>query len=202
MTVSTNARFATLMLSLVTLAIGCASGPAPRDNFYRLEIAAPTPLASPALPGVLEVDRLRVEAIAQGRRMLYRDASLPNVIGQYSYHFWADPPGLMLQDQLTQSLRAAGVAKNVITPGIHVNSDFLLKGRVVQLERYTGNGAPRIVIGIEFALLRAKGNELLLQKNYLEERTAAGDDMGASVEAYEDAFSAIFQQLLADLPRL
>ena len=201
MMASTSARLAAVALLLSTLSLACASGPAPRDNFYRLEIAAPSPLSSPALPGVLEVDRLRVEAVAQGRRMLYRDASLPNAIGQYSYHFWADPPGLMLQDQLTQSLRAAGVAKNVITPAIHVDSDFLLKSRVVQLERHTGSGAPRVVIEIEFVLLRAKGNELLLQKNYSEERTAAGDDMGASVVAYEDAFSAISQQLLADLPR-
>jgi ABC-type uncharacterized transport system auxiliary subunit len=109
---------------------------------------------------------------------------------------------LMLQDQLAQSLWAAGAAKSVITPGIHVNSDFRLKGRLVQLERHTGSGAARIVVEIEFFLLRTNGNELLLQKNYAEERTAAGDDMGASVTAYQDAISSIFQQLLADLPRL
>jgi len=199
---ATNARLAAVALLLATLSLACASGPAPRDNFYRLEIAAPSPLSSPALPGVLEVDRLRVEAVAQGRRMLYRDASLPNVIGQYSYHFWADPPGLMIQDQLARSLRAAGVANSVVTPGVHVSSDFLLKGRVVRLERHTGNNAARSVIEIDFVLLRAKGNELLLQKSYAEERTAAGSDMGASIAAFEDGLDAIFQQLLADLPRL
>jgi len=202
MTASTSARVKAVALLLAALSLACASGPAPRDNFYRLEIAAPSPPSSPALPGVLEVDRLRVEAVSQGRRMLYQDASLPNVIGQYSYHFWTDPPGLMIQDQLARSLRAAGVAKSVIIPGIHVNSDFLLKGRVVQLERHTGSGAARSVIEIEFVLLRTKGNELLLQKSYAEERTAAGNDMGASIAAFEDALNAIFQQLLADLPRL
>jgi ABC-type uncharacterized transport system auxiliary subunit len=199
---STHARLVALATLLFTGWLGCASGPAPRDHFYRLDIAAPAALPSPALPGVLEVDRLRVEAIAQGRRMLYRDASLPNVIGQYSYHFWANPPGLMLQDQLAQSLRAAGVAKAVVTPGIHVDSDFVLKGRLAQLERHTGSGAPRIVVEIEFVLLRSKGNDLLLQKNYSEERTVAGNDMGASITAYQEAIGTIFQQLLADLPRL
>jgi ABC-type uncharacterized transport system auxiliary subunit len=202
MMASTRARLAALLMLLVTGWLGCASGPAPRDHFYRLDIAAPAELPSPALPGVLEVDRLRVEAIAQGRRMLYRDASLPNVIGQYNYHFWADPPGLMLQDQLAQSLRAAGAAKVVVTPGIHVDSDFSLKGRLVRLERHTGSGAPRIAVEIEFSLLRAKGNELLLQKNYSEERAVAGDDIGRSITAYQDAVSTIFQQLVDDLPRL
>ena len=199
---STHARLVALAMLLFTGWLGCASGPAPRDHFYRLDIAAPAALPSPALPGVLEVDRLRVEAIAQGRRMLYRDASLPNEIGQYSYHFWADPPGVMLQDELAQSLRAAGVAKGVVTPGIHVDSDFVLKGRLAQLERHTGSGAARIAVEIEFILLRSKGNDLLLQKNYSEERTVAGDGMGASITAYRDAIGTIFQQLIADLPRL
>jgi ABC-type uncharacterized transport system auxiliary subunit len=199
---STRARLAALAVLLVTGWLGCASGPAPRDHFYRLNIAAPAGLPSPALPGVLEVDRLRVEAIAQGRRMLYRDASLPNVIGQYSYHFWADPPSIMLQDQLAKTLRAAGVAKSVVTPSIHVGSDFLLKGRLIRLERLTGNGAPRIVVEIEFILLGKKRNELLLQKSYAEERTAAGNAVGVSIAAYDDALGSIFGQLLADLPRL
>jgi ABC-type uncharacterized transport system auxiliary subunit len=199
---ATLARHVALAALLLTGWLGCASGPAPRDHFYRLNIAAPDRLASPALPGILEVDRLRVEAIAQGRRMLYRDASLPNVIGQYSYHFWADPPGLMLQDQLAESLRAAGVAKSVVTPGIHVDSDFVLKGRLVRLERHTGSGAARIVVEIEFILLRTNGNELLLQKDYSEERTVAGDDIGTSITAYDDALDSIVQQLLSDIPRL
>jgi ABC-type uncharacterized transport system auxiliary subunit len=194
-------RLVALVLLLVGGWLGCASGPAPRDHFYRLSITAPAPLPNPAIPGILEVDRLRVEAIAQGRRMLYRDVSLPNAIGHYNYHYWADPPGVMLQDLLAQYLRAAGVAESVIMPGIHVDSDFSLKGRLVRLERHTGSGAPRVVVEIEFVLLGTKGNELLLQKSYSEERTAAGDNIDTSITAYEDALGSIFQQLLADLPR-
>lgn len=198
----TRTRLVALALLLVGGLLGCASGPAPRDHFYRLSVAAPARLSNPALPGVLEIDRLRVEAISQGRRMLYRDASLPNVIGQYSYHYWADPPGVMLQDQLAEFLRAAGVAESVVTPGIHVDSDFILKGRLVRLERLTGDGAPRVAVEIEFTLLGTNGNEILYLRNYSEERTVAGDDIDASITTYEDALAAIFQRLLADLPRL
>ena len=199
---STSIRLAALAALLVAGWLGCASGPAPRDHFYRVNIAAPDPLASPALPGVLEVDRLRVEAVAQGRRMLYRDASLPNVIGQHRYHYWSDPPGLMLQDQLVRSLRAAGVAKSVVTPGIHVDSDYLLKGRIVRMERHTGSGAPRIAVEIGFSLVGTEGRKLLLHESYLEERSVSRDDVGASVAAYDDALAAILRRLLADLPRL
>jgi len=198
---ATHARRVALAMLLVGGCLACASEPAPRDHFYRLEIAAPAQLPSPLLPGILEVDRLRVEAIAQGRRMLYRDASLPNVIGQYNYHFWADPPGVMLQDQLARYLRAAGAAEGVVTSGMHVDSDFSLKGRLVRLERHTGSGAPRIAVEIGFALLGTNRKELLLQKSYSEERAVAGDDIGASITAYEDAIGSIFQQLQNDLPR-
>jgi ABC-type uncharacterized transport system auxiliary subunit len=195
-------RIAALAAVILVGWLGCASGPAPRDHFYRVNVAASAPLASPALPGVLEVDRLRVEAIAQGRRMLYRDASLPNVIGQHSYHFWADPPGVMLQDQLVGYLRTAGAAKGVVMPGIHVDSDFTLKGRLARMERHIGSGAPRIVIEIEFVLLGSRGRKPLLHETYLEERTVSGDTVGAAVTAYDDALAAIFQRLLADVPRL
>ena len=89
-----------------------------------------------------------------------------------------------------------------VTSPLGTDISFQLKGRPAQLERHTGSGAARIAVGIEFILLRSKGNDLLLQKNYSEERTVAGDDMGASITAYQEAIGTIFQQLLADLPRL
>jgi len=178
---------------------GCASKPAPRDHFYRLEIQPPAPLSSPALAGTLEVDRLRVEAIHQGRRMLYRDASQPKAIGQYDYHFWADPPGLMLQDQLVRTLRAVGVARRIVTPGIHVESQYVLNGRLVRMERHTGAGMPRIVVEMEFDLVATEGSKNLFQGGYAEERTASHDSVGASVAAYDDAVTAIFARLIADL---
>lgn len=198
---SARARFAALALLIVFGSAGCASAPAPRDHFYRVSVAAPAPLASPALPGILEVDRLRVEAVHQGRRMLYRDASLPNAIGRHSYHFWADPPGLMLQDQLVRYLRAAGAAKSVVTPGIHVDSNYVLKSRLVRLERHTGGGTPRVTVEIEFNLLEKTGRRHLLNATYAEARPVPADTVGASVAAYDDALGAIFAHLLAELPR-
>jgi ABC-type uncharacterized transport system auxiliary subunit len=196
---STRARLAVFAVLIAVGWVGCASKPAPRDNFYRLSVAAPARLPSPPLAGALEVDRLRVEVIHQGRQMLYRDASLPNVIGQYSYHFWADPPGLMLQDQLVRYLRAAGVAQSVVTPGIHVDSQFVLKGHLVHMERHTGAGSPRIAVEIEFNLLAESGRSHLHHGVYAEERTVSGDGVGASVAAYDDALGAIFGRLVSDL---
>ena len=46
---------------------GCASGPAPADHHYRLDVAAPEAPAAKRLDGVLQVDRLRADALAGER---------------------------------------------------------------------------------------------------------------------------------------
>ncbi len=190
-----------LLPALVAVAtVGCASGPAPRDHYYRLETAAPKALPSPKLAGTLEAGRLRVEAISQGRRMLYRDASQSGEIGQHAYHHWVDPPSVMLQDQLAQYLRSAGAAENVVTPAVRVESDYLVSGRIVQLERILGGSEPRIAVELELALMRQKGRELLLLETYREERVAPGSGVADAVTAYEQAITAIFERFLADIP--
>ena len=190
-----------LLLSLFAMAwVGCAASPAPRDHFYRLEAATPQAFESPLLTGTLEVDRFRVEAIAQGRRILYRDASQPGEIAQHAYLHWADPPSIMLQDQLVRYLRATGAAENIVTAAVHVESDYLVSGRLVRFERLLGGGESRVAVEMEFTLLQQKGRELLLLETYREERTAAGAGVSASVTAFGQATSAIFERFVADIP--
>jgi ABC-type uncharacterized transport system auxiliary subunit len=191
-------RLLPALLALGTMS--CASGPAPRDHYYRLEAAAPSALASPKLAGTLEVERPRAETISQGRRMLYRDASGSGEIKQYAYHLWVDPPSLMLRDQLVAYLRAAGAAENVVTPAVGVEADYVVSGRLVQLESILGGGDPRVAVEIELALTRQKGHELLLLKTYREERVASGGSVPDAVAAYGQAITAIFERFVADIP--
>jgi ABC-type uncharacterized transport system auxiliary subunit len=198
LTARTCNRLLPALVAVVT--VGCASGPAPRDHYYRLETAAPKALASPKLAGTLEVDRLRVEAISQGRRMLYRDMSQSGEIGQHAYHYWVDPPSVMLQDQLVRYLRAAGAAENVVTPAVYVESDYLVSGRIIRMERILSGSEQRVAVEIELVLTRRERRDLLLLETYREERVAPGAGVAASVTAYEQAVSAIFERFLADIP--
>ena len=198
LTARTCNRLLPALVAVVT--VGCASGPAPRDHYYRLEAAAPEALASPKLAGTLEVGRLRVEAISQGRRMLYRDSSQSGEIGQHAYHHWVDPPNVMLQDQLVQTLRSANLAEDVVTPAVRVGSDYLVSGRIVRLERILGGSEPRVAVEIELVLTRQQGSELLLLETYREERVAPGSSVADAVTAYDQAISAIFERFLADIP--
>lgn len=181
--------------------VSCLSGPAPTDHYYRIETTVPTAPAQPTLAGTIEVERLRVEAIAQGRRMLYRETGKPGEIRHHAYHHWADAPNVMLQIQLVEYLRAAGAAERVVTPAVHVESDYRLTGRIVLLERTLGSGNPGIVVELELVLVRNTGNEVLVFETYREEREAAGKGVAESVASYGEALDSIFGRFVADIPR-
>jgi ABC-type uncharacterized transport system auxiliary subunit len=87
-----------------------------------------------------------------------------------------------------------------VTPAIHVESDYLVSGRIVRFERLLGGGESRVAVEIELTLLRKKERELLLLETYREERTAAGAGISASVTAFSQATGAIFERFVADIP--
>lgn len=185
----------------VSLLFGCASGPAPRDHYYRLTVGAAAALDQPALQGTVAVERVRVESISQGRRILYRETANPGEITQHAYHHWADPPNVMLQEQLVTYLRQARAAGNVVTPAVNVETDYQISGRLARFERVLGAGNTSVVVELELVLTRDSDNELLLLETYRDERTAAGPGVAASVEAFNGATTSIFQRFLADVPR-
>lgn len=190
-----------LLVMLIAIATaGCASGPAPRDHFYRLQADPPTALTSPRLRGTLEVGRLRVESVLRKRGLLYRDGSRPEEIRRHSYHLWVDPPSIMVQDQLAAYLRAARVAEAVVTPAVHVDSDYLVSGRIVHLESLLEGGAARVLVELELTVMRKEGRELLVAETYREERVASGETVADSVRVYKRAITAVFERFVADLP--
>jgi len=194
-----------LLLATVAMAasllFACASGPAPRDHYYRLTVGVPTALDQPAVKGTVEVGRVRVESISQGRRIVYRETASPGEITQHAYHHWTDPPNVMLQDQLVTYLREAGAASRVVTPAVYVESDYRIGGRLIRFERVLGASGVVVVIELELVLTRDSDNELLVLETYRDERTAGGPGVAESVEAFEAATTSIFERFLADIPR-
>jgi ABC-type uncharacterized transport system auxiliary subunit len=187
-----------LGLAGATLLLACAGGPAPRDHFYKIETAAPAPLARPVFPGTVEVDRFRSDALTGSIRIVQRKSDTASELEPYAYHQWADPPTIQLQTQLVSFLRTAQAAPRVVTPELRASSDFAVLGRIVRLEHQTGGGEPRAVVELELAVSRESDRSLLLQKVYREEHPAAGASVGQAVDAASAAVSAIFSQFLAD----
>ena len=146
-----------IMVVFAALLAACSQPPVPQDHYYRLQVALPgTALASPRLPGVLEIPRFSAEGLMAGRPIVFSEATDPAEVNAYYYHFWLEPPGVMLRDQLVAYLRAAGVARTVVTPELRLEPDFVLTAKIKRIEQVRG-ASPKVVIALDVAVNSQKG---------------------------------------------
>ncbi len=192
---------ARLPLLVVPLAFGlaaCAEPPAPRDTFYRLETApAAHRFARPPLPGILEVDRVEAEGVLGDRAIAYLSA--PGAVRRYSYEFWADPPGRMVQDALVRALRAANAAGTVVTPDLRLVPTWIVRARLLRFEQEPAAG--RVAVALRVAVLGADDSHLVMQRDYAVEAPATGTSPAAAAAAMGRAMSEVLSRMVADLGR-
>ena len=194
------ARNLAFVLALVVM--GCAQPPLPQDIFYRLAVAEPDQhLENPHLNGTLEVVRFLADGLTAGRPIVYSDSGEPNALFEYHYHFWVEAPTLLLRDALVAYLRAAGVAKAVVTPELRVDPDFVLAGKIHRLERVVG--AERgTVVALELSLRETGTDRLLFLETYRLRLALADDSVAGAVNSINQALSEIFADFTADLSRI
>ncbi|MEK7819484.1 MAG: ABC-type transport auxiliary lipoprotein family protein [Pseudomonadota bacterium] len=184
-------------LALVLLA-GCAQPELPIDHFYRLQVAMPQP-AGRTLKGTIEVNRFTADGLVAGRPIVYTEPDQPHQVREYNYHFWTEPPTIMLRDQLVAHLRAAKIAETVTTPDMRANADFILTGRIIRLEKIEG-AAPQGALEIELGVRAAAGKIILLEV-YKFEVAAENNTVEAAVRALNKALDQAYAQFIADLTR-
>ena len=187
-------------LVLGALALGCVGGAAPRDHFYRLDIPAPS-MAGTTLPGVLQVHRLRTDALTRGRAILRRESTADVEVVPYSYHLWIDSPTRLLQREMVGYLRRAGVAEKVATPEHGLKPTWTVSGDLVHLEHLTGAG-PSVLVELRLAVYRTAGKEKLLARTYRVEQPTAGADVKAAVVAFATALEGALERFAGDLAQL
>ncbi len=186
-----------LLVSMATAA--CSQPPVPQDRFYRLEAPPPeTVVDEPRLDGTLEVVRMAADGLTAGRPIVYSDTRNPLEANEYAYHFWTQPPTIMLRDELVQYLRAAGVARAVVTPELRLEPDYILTGRIKRLERVLG-ASPKALIEMELALRQRRDERLIVLRTYRSEHEAPGDNVAATVTAMNTALAEIYANFLEDL---
>ncbi len=186
-----------LALAFATGLGACASGPAPRDRFFRLELPEPcASFAEPVYPGTLVVRRPRADALTSERNLLYRSGDSSEV-GQQAYHYWSDHPTALVRETLARYLRESGVAGRVVTPELRVDPDYELSTRIVRLERILGS-PPQVAVELEVGVTRTRDREVVLLGSYRETRPASGDGVAASVDATGEALAALIDRFLRD----
>lgn len=187
-------RKAALIVALA-LAGGCAKAPpVPADRFYRLadpQAAAGEPLsAEPVL-----VRQFRGDGLLSDRALAYSDTEAGTALEQHHYHFWADAPPRLLQQQLIAYLRAAA-ASPIVTDDLEVDAALVVSGRLRRFERDLA-GDQGVRVALELRLDDAAGQPLLV-RDYAADQAAAGAEFEDAVAAFDQAVGAIYARFLDD----
>ena len=193
-----------IVLALTTVLSGClgSAPPVPRDHYYRIVVTAPAAAKRELLPGVLVVEPLQADGLLRERPLLYSLSGKPHEVQQHDYHYWADAPPRMLQDQMVAYLRRGKIAASVVTPEMRVNADYRLSGKAKRLERLIGGGPPRVFVELELALVRISDDSLLALDSYSEEIVSTDGNVKAAVVALNQATARIFERFLSGTVRL
>jgi cholesterol transport system auxiliary component len=188
---------------LVAALAGCGGEgvPVPSDRFHRITVGAPAMVyKTPQLAGTLEVDRFNAISVLQDRAIVFIEHDTPNVLHQYDYQLWADPPTLMMQGATVDYLESANVADQVIKSGLRVVPSYTLTGDIKRLEHVVGNSSS-VVVELEFTLRDHENRSLVWIKRYTVEKAVDNDSVATATRAMGEAVEEILASLSADLAR-
>lgn len=191
-----------LLPSLVAASIvaACVSAsPVPEDQYYRLRVPPP-PASNKLLPGTLEIERFVADGLTAGRPIVYSESGKPHQVREYHYHFWTQPPTVMLRDELVAFLRAAKVADAVVTPEMRIPADHVLTGKIIRLEKVVGTPA-KAVLELELAVRKTTGGKLIFLNVYRTESESNDSGVDDAVATLNKALAGIYRKFLSDLEK-
>lgn len=191
-------RFSRLAAPLLAaVLVACASGPAERDHFYRLQVPDPgVRRAEPVLAGVVEVDRPRADHLVRERPLLRSEGDAATEVTPYTYHLWVDSPTTMVQRELVRWLEASGAAGSAVLPEAGVRERWLVTGTLERMEHLVASG--EVLVVLELRVKDQRGGSLLLQERYSGRAPAPGGPSSA-VPAFGKALAGVFERFVADV---
>jgi cholesterol transport system auxiliary component len=198
-----NSRYWWSGAILASALAGCGGEgvPVPSDRFHRLTVGEPaTVYETPQLEGTVEVDRFNAAGVLQDRAIIFIEHDNPNVMHQYHYHLWSDPPTRMLQIATVDYLRAAHMADQVVKTGRRIIPAYTLTGDIKRLEHVVGNSSS-VLVELEFGLRGHKDGNLVWVKSYTVNKAVDDDSVETATRAIGEAVEEILASLSVDLAK-
>lgn len=137
----------TLLVFGAAMLASCGGNP-PKDSFYRLPPfeAAAVSAASDDGP-LIYIPPFESDGLHGERALVYAHGD-GATLEQYTYHYWADSPRLLLQQALAARLR--GAHRVVVTPSAEAR--YTLRGRITRLEIQDAGQGATAEVSLEFEL--------------------------------------------------
>ncbi|MEX2450765.1 MAG: ABC-type transport auxiliary lipoprotein family protein [Rhodospirillales bacterium] len=174
----------------------CSQPTVPKDNYYRLQTSAPKHVyEKPLFSGTVEVQRFHADGLMANRSIAYAEAEAPNTLNEYNYHFWTEPPPVMLRDKMIDYMRAAKVAVKIVPPELRISSDYIVSGKIKRFEHIRGAGE-HAAVELELAARNNKNGELLYLGTYGVKTPVEGSNVAAAVTAINHSVEEIYARFL------
>ncbi len=192
-------RILGIITAALTLTACLGSGPTREDAFYRLNRLPSPPGMDTPLQGTVLVSAITSRGFTGGRNIVFWDVAKPQTVQRYTYHFWVEPPAVLIQDALAQALRDARLAEHVVTPTQRVRANYIVSGALLRMEHRLEPGNPHVLIEMELSLLKTDNRDLVTLKRYLLKGPAKDNQIGSAVTAFEKTLTRLVAEYLEDI---
>jgi ABC-type uncharacterized transport system auxiliary subunit len=194
------ASFLAASAALGAMLVTASCGATRPISYYTLNA---TPLLAPAaisqdapLAVTILVGRITASPLYLDSPIVYTTGGVE--LGTYRYHRWAEVPTEMLENMVTQSLRATGRFRSVGRYGNGAKGDYILRGHLYSLEEVD---SPALVgrFSLELDLFDPKSGAVVWTQTYSHDQPAGAKTVSAVVEALRQDVLAGLGQLTASL---
>lgn len=141
---------------LAFVVLGGCGGKIPPTNYYVLDLPAPEAKPANTLPYSAVVMPFRSSEMLVQDRIVYRESA--SQVGFYEYHRWAEDPTTTLQRSMLAQLRAAGTFDRVVPFEGRANVDYIIRGRLDQLEEVDYGEGVSVRVKISAQLIETSSN--------------------------------------------
>ena len=186
-------RMSLLLFGLATL-LACGGTPH-KDSFYRLPVVETDEAQTAISDGpVIYIPPFDADGLHGERALVYAHDDGVS-LEQYTYHYWADSPRLLLQQALAARVR--GTRRVVTTPS--AEASYTLRGRIVRLEVQDAGKGATAEVSLEFELSPVDTDVPVFSRS-VRRSVALGDEdisarVGALATAAQDALASAVEDL-------
>jgi ABC-type uncharacterized transport system auxiliary subunit len=193
------------MLSLATactlalLLSGC--GKVKYPSYYTLSMAPELKpdVSSTPHPLTVAVRQFETPAYLRQGRIVY--SQTPGEVGFYEYRRWAVDPGAAVTSAMVEALRSGRLFSAVAPYDGHDRSDFLMTGRLEQLEEIDYGGEVRVEAKLSAELTNLHTGSIVWTGDASQTSRVERRDVNSVVAEMSHALQASMEQLLTGMGR-
>ena len=174
---------------LAIMSVACVGG-RPIHYYAINPPAAASATSRPDGPALL-IGRIATPEALQDGRIRYREGS--NEVGAYEYHRWTERPASMVQDLLLRTLRASGKYRQVQEASTAAAGDYLVRGKLYELEEIDDPGI-RTRVSLRLELLDRKTGMVVWNHHYDHDESVDGKTIHDVVVSLERNLQQVITQ--------